>query len=466
MFDKIHFKQFSGLDNISNININDKTKCKEFLTKLLEKKQLKKSEKSKQTSSENVLKQNSNKFDDKLMYNHIKFFEFYDIKIQIRLNLKPKSLSEYKTEIYYKNELIHKCVKNYEVYFNFKILNKLKENDMFKFLFDSETGVFNDKYILIDKNGNKSTDRLDMKIIFDDNISFGLEYFEKHHDNSKNDPKKEIEIVRLRRIIDSEKIKFVFIFSHCDIMNNKKFNKKFNLLINECSRYLNANNKKQYCVNELIKHFNQQKICEQIYDSYLDKNKCAISIKYFNDNLIQFKNTQCKKNAVNSFKQFIVDCYQYYNNLHIDLSNNDEVADLINSTSLIHLNDSSDNSSNDSSNDSSDDSSNDSSDDSSDDSSNDSSNDSSDYSLEDIDKIMTRDEYIEQYYKDDELTFIGFNHYISQIREENLLNVNERLKLNNYHSNIFKAYLDGLGEQFDDMQKLYDDNKIFGLDDL
>lgn len=63
-----------------------------------------------------VIKTKSNeiKFNNKKIYNHIKFYDFFGIKLDIKLD---KIKSSFRTNIYYKNTLIHSCKKTIEPYF-------------------------------------------------------------------------------------------------------------------------------------------------------------------------------------------------------------------------------------------------------------------------------------------------------------------------------------------------------------
>lgn len=343
------------------------------------------------------------------MFNHIKFYKFFNIKIKI--SLVSKSINTYKTKLYYKNKEFYICKKNYEVFFNCKIITKLKKQKIFRCLF-LDNKLYNEELIVIDKS-NSDRDRPDMKIIINNELSFGLEFFEKHHFKIKNDPENNLELNRIRRINEHCNFKFTMVFDCNDINNSDNFNQKFKIIVDKSNELIDIKDEKKYCINGLLKHIPNKELCEMIYDAHQNPNESIISIDYFNNNIIAFKDLKYQKQYLKNFKCTIKKQYEFIKN------NNNLVTNLAELGIDDSDSDFDDNVSN--------------------------------------NNFISEEDFIKKYYIDNKLTFEGFQCYINELGKEYLININERFKLIKYNHNIFCGFIDGLHDKFNDF------NKIFGI---
>jgi hypothetical protein len=125
-FGNDQIKDFLGIYKITNDICNDINKLKELCVEILDKSEL-----------GDDGKNNLISFNDKKIYNHIKFYSYIGIIIKIKLEKDEKG--KYRTYLYYKKKKIHKSYKNFETYFNYKILKDIETNKKYSHLFCKES---------------------------------------------------------------------------------------------------------------------------------------------------------------------------------------------------------------------------------------------------------------------------------------------------------------------------------------
>lgn len=360
-------------------------------------------------------KNNSIDFNDKKIYNHIKFYSY--IGIVIKIKLEKDEHGKYRTYLYYKKKKIHRCHKNYESYFNYKILKKLEENKKYSHLFCQESKLFDDNKISIDLGKYKSDERFDMKIIIGDDISFGLECFENHHEN-KNDPNLINETTRLlKKFYYEPDVKFVVVFWWSDMLdeNVSLFDDKIKIINNQYDKY----NKtlKQYCVEEIFKCVKNKKLSEIIYDSHENIDDSLISIESINK-MFNFRKGEEKK-YLNDFINVFKNKNDYFDEDDLITDNIDDLDD------------------------------------------GDYNNDENDSEDElNISKSLN----ISKYYNDKKLTFRGLSHYIIGLSTGNYLSSNEeKIRIKDWYSNLLDSFISGLKLAYKDLSKIPFEDKIFGF---
>lgn len=394
--------ELSGIDNI-DIDENLKINCDKLKQKMID-----------------VIKNKSNEinFNNKKIYNHIKFYDFFGIKLDIKLD---KIKSSFRTNIYYKNTLIHSCKKTIEPYFNYLILESMKKNSEFDYLFHKDNGFFNENKIIIDMMdiNSKSNERFDMKIYFEkNNKSFGLECFEKHHVSKFDyDHRNEISRILNKNYFESD-IRFTVIFWYDDIIDINKFNNKFNKFVKNNFKIHNRT-KKEYCVDNLNTCINNKELCENIYESYINKLNPIININEINK-LFQFKKNG-KKEYLKYFKTNLKNMYleeKKNDNDILFISNSDYDSDSDSNSGL-------------------------------------------------IDDHISEDEYLSKYFFEDKLTFKGFGRYVIGLSSsDKYLKFNlERDRILDWYDNILSLLIDSFEKAYNDLDKLFYEKNIFGLVD-
>lgn len=403
-FGNDQIKELLGIYNLNNNIYENKNKLKQECITVIEKSDL-----------IDEKKNNLISFNDKKIYNHIKFY--YYIGITIKIKLEKDSNNKYRTYLYYKNKKIHRSHKNYEPFFNYKILKNLETNKKFSYLFCEESKLFNGDKILIDFGNYKSDERFDMKININNDISFGLECFENHHEN-KNDPDLRNETTRLlRKFYYEPDVKFVVVFWWTDLLeeNQHIFDIKFNIILNQYDKY----NKtlKEYCVNEIYKCTKNKKLSKIIYDSHQDINIPSISVKSINS-MFNFKK--------NMEKEYLNDFINIFNNKSDYFGSGDLIQDDLINSNLIG---------------------------------DDSTNESDDESYT-INKSLN----IDKYYNDNKLTFRGLSHYIIGLSNGDYLNSKEeKFRIKEWYTNLTESFISGLKIAYNDLMKIPFEDKIFGF---
>ena len=353
-------------------------------------------------------------FNDKKFYNHIKFYSY--IGIIIKIKLEKDENSKYRTYLYYKNKKIHRSYKNYESYFNYKILQEIEGDKKYYYLFCQESKLFDENKISIDLGKFKSDERFDMKIIIRDNVSFGLECFENHHEN-KNDPNLINETTRLlRKFYYEPDVKFVIVFWWTDLLveNQDIFDQKIKIMYDQYDKY----NKtlKQYTVTEIFKCTKNKKLSEIIYDSYQNNDESSIVIESLNK-MFNFKKDKEKK--------YLSDFIATFENKNDYFNDND----LINDDTFDEDNE--DNEDNESDNETC---------------------------------VINKSLDITKYYNNDKLTFKGLNHYIIGLSNGDYLNsASEIFRIKEWYSNLSGSFISGLNSAYNDLSKIPFEDKIFGF---
>lgn len=368
------------------------------------------------------------KFDNKKIYNHIIFYKHLGIKLNI--NLEEISKSNYKTKIYYKNILIHTCHKSIEVYFNYLVLLNLRKYPEFNYLFYDDSEFFNNNLITIDYSRERSNERFDMKIEFNNvHQSFGLECFEKHH-NNKHDIELSCERLRLLSKMNYENdVRFVVIFWYYDILDKNLFSTKFKkFIINNFN--LHNKNKKDYCIEQLNNCIDSQELCESIYNSYKGTMIPIIDIKQINNLFCFIESGQNK--YLKNFKLRIKNMYieEIKMNNKVNQNGGNKFDELFGNQ---------DNS--------------------------DSEYDSeSDSTL--VEKQVSEEEYLKKYFYDGKLTFDGFGHYVQGLSFSKYLKFEkDKFRITDWYNKIMFALMKSFENAYDNLDKLAYDGNIFGLTD-
>lgn len=368
------------------------------------------------------------KFDNKKIYNHIKFYKHLEIKLDIKL--EEISKSKYKTKIYYKNTLVHTCHKSIEAYFNYLILQNLTKYSEFNYLFYDDSEFFNYNFITIDYSQERSNERFDMKIEFN-NIckSFGLECFEKHH-NNKHDIELGCERIRLLSKINFENdVRFVSIFWYDDIIDKNKFETKFKKYV--VSNFnIHNKNKKDYCIQQLNTCIDSQELCESIYDSYKGKMEPRIDIKQINSLFCFIKEGQ--KKYLKNFKLRLKNMYieEIIINDKVNQNGGDKFDDLFENQFNSDTESDSDT--------------------------------ESETNL--VEEQTTEEEYLKKYFHENKLTFDGFGHYVQGLSFGNYLKFEkDKFRITNWYNKIMFALMKSFEDAYDDLDKLAYGKNIFGL---
>jgi hypothetical protein len=380
------------------------------------------------------------KFDNKKIYNHIKFYKHIGIELDIKLESISKS--KYKTKIYYKNTLIHICYKSIEVYFNYLVLLNLTKYPEFSYLFYDDNEFFNDNLITIDYSQVRSNERFDMKIEFN-NIckSFGLECFEKHH-NNKHDIDYNCERIRLLSKINYEKdIRFVGIFWYNDIVDKNIFYHKFKKYIVD-NFNLHNKIKKDYCVNQLNICIDSKELCESIYNSYKGKSEPRIDITQINT-LFCFMEGG-KKKYLKNFKLKLKNMYIEDMKLNDKVNQNGgaKFDDLFGEQNNSESRSGSESESG--------------------------SESGSEYDLETnlVEEQITEEEYLKKYLYENKLTFDGFGHYVQGLSFGNYLKFEkDKFRISEWYNKIMFALMKSFENAYDDLDNLAYSKNIFGLSD-
>lgn len=364
-------------------------------------------------------------FIDKKIYNHIKFYKHLGIKLDIKLESISKS--KYKTRIYYKNTLIHTCHKDIEVYFNYLVLEMFEKSPEFSYLFDTDTGLFDENKIIIDHSTKRSNERFDMKIELNGvEKSFGLECFENHH-YDKFDIDYRYEVSRILNLKNFQKdIRFVGIFWFNDIIDKNKFSIKFTKIIKD--NFISHNKtKKEYCVEELNKSVGNKKLCEIIYDSYKSKTEAIITISTINENFAFMKNGKKKY-----LKHFIDDLENRYNSSN---TNEYEIEDFDLETY-------------------------------SDTETNEEVETNTDISTDKSSQLELKNNFMKKYIDNGKLTFDGLAEYLIGLGYGDFLaKVSDKFKVRDWFKNILYDLMKSFENAYDDLDKLAYGKNIFGLND-
>lgn len=366
------------------------------------------------------------KFDNKKIYNHIKFYEHLGIKLDIKLEL---SKSKYKTKIYYKDILVHTCHKSIEAYFNYLILQNLVKYPEFDYLFYNDSEFFDYNFITIDYSEKKSNERFDMKINFNNiHKSFGLECFEKHH-NNKHDIELGCEKIRLLSKINYENdVRFVSIFWYDDIIDKDRFKSKFKKYIVD-NFNLHNKIKKDYCIQQLNICIDNQELCESIYNSYKGQYKPIIHIKQINSLFCFIEGG--KKKYLKNFKLRLKNMYieEMKMNNKVNQNGGDKFDDLFGNQS---------------------------------DSESDIESDTD--IITDSELEITEEEYLKKYFYEYKLTFDGFGHYIQGLSYGNYLKFEkDKFRITDWYNKIMFSLMKSFENAYDDLDKLAYSKNIFGL---
>ena len=361
------------------------------------------------------------KFNNKKIYNHIKFYSFFGINLTIKLEQIKNN--KYQTKIYYKNNPIHTCKKTIEAYFNYLVFTNLEAYPEFNYLFYSDDGFFDDNKVIIDtmESNSKSNERFDMKIYFKNiNKSFGLECFEKHHwDKFDSDNRFEISRILNKNYCERD-VRFIVIFWYGDILDSQKFNDKFKNIVME-NFNLHNKTKKDYCIEHLSKSISNKKLCEIIYDSYNNIGEPVISINTINDNFIFTKNG--KKKYLEHFMTDLENRYEYTNSNEYDID-----LDL--------------------------------------DSDSDSGSDSGSDSNSNLD-LDSKKDFIKKYIYEKKLTFDGLSEYLMGLGYGNFLaSQSDKFKVRDWFKNILFNLIKSFENGYDDLDKFTYEKNIFGLDNF
>ena len=370
------------------------------------------------------------KFDNKKIYNHIKFYKHLGIKLDIKL--EEVSKSKYKTKIYFKDVLVHTCHKSIEAYFNYLILQNFTKYPEFDYLFYNDNEFFDYNFITIDYSQERSNERFDMKIEFN-NIrkSFGLECFEKHH-NNKHDIELGCERIRLLSKINFENdVRFVSIFWYDDIIDKDKFKTKFKKFVVD-NFNLHNKIKKDYCIQQLNTCIDSKLLCESIYDSYKGRMEPRIDIKQINSLFCFIEGGQKKylKNFKLRFKNMYIEEMKMNNK--VNQNDGDKFDDLFGNQSDSDIESDSET--------------------------------GSDTDL--IEEQITEEEYIKKYFCENKLTFDGFGHYIQGLSFGNYLKFEkDKFRITDWYNKIMFALMKSFENAYDDLDNLAYGKNIFGLND-
>lgn len=403
-FGNDEIRQLLGISEISSEDINNLKKLKKFVLGVIN-------------------KGDKIKFKDKKIYNQIKFYKYIGIELSIRYD----DLTN-KTWIFYKGKKIYQCHKTIEVYFNFLILSEFEKSDKFNYLFYEDNGLFNENEIEIDMcNNSKSKERFDMKIKIDENKSFALECFEKHHIN-KYDDNYLNEVVRLlhKKYYETD-VRYIVIFWYSDITNLDKFREKFYIVNKQYD--IHVKTKKDYCVEKLNNDISNKKLCEMIYSSYKNKDEPVVKIKDINEQF-NFKKNK-KKEYLKFFISKLKNLYEEKQKIIKSQINNPDDLDFLDSDN------DSDNESNSSSQNSV--------------------GDENDYK-------ESQEDFLNKFYSGDMLTFDGFTHYMIGLANGDFLeNPIDKFNIIEWFGKILYSLIKSLENAYDDLETMSYENKIFGL---
>ena len=252
--------------------------------------------------------------------------------------------------------------------------------------------------------------RVDTYIKLYDNYYLVLEYFESKHLSADDDLRREqnrIYQLMYNNQDESIKVAKVIVFWHTHIDDDTYIDniiKKIHKFIRD---YKNISDEREWCIdvidNEVI---HSRELSEQLYDGYLDNNKPLITFSAINK-LVQWKDDNSREKCFAEFKEYINEYNKLLDNDVID----DEDLDL-------------------------------------------------DF-LEDANNIKQK----EIFYEETKLTYNGLFSFFPCIDKKYLINVKNKMKIDQLMKNITNGFILGIKERYDKLSKL-SINNIIGLNDI
>ncbi len=332
------------------------------------------------------------------------------------INLKLKFNTELSYDKTYKHPILK--IENIEIpikkqdFFHIYIIKKLKK---YKIVtnnwFDDEGYLDTNFFSIEDRHKIKNTKKIyrtDMKIKLTETKYLCIEFFENYH-NKINDNDFQYEKNRIYKILfdndNQDKIIVHFaIFWESNLFENNKVKQFIKHIIKKIEDYNNIEDEHESCINSINKFIGSRILSENLYNSFLDKNKPIIKIETIN-NLIKWKKKDSHKKYLKNFINFIEELEKLENNK----------------------------------------------------------NDDDDFLFLDNNEIINNTNEKEIYYQDNYLTWYGLSNYLNNIDITFLENCLAKKDINDLATNITNGFITGIKEKHDLIISL-NKNLIYGFD--
>lgn len=304
-------------------------------------------------------------------------------------------------------------------FFFLKFIKKLKKKKLLQdWVIDNYIDI---NKILIEEpiitNKSSKEYRVDYLLHISNNNYICIEFFENAH-KKKDDPDFKLEKNRIYSILhDSDngnrykKILFFGIYWESKIEDTICFKKFVNDIYSKIIEYKNIDDERLWCIDGIKKYVDNDILANCLYDAYKNENTPVIDINEIN-NVIQFKNNQCK---VKHFDEFKLNIKELIDSESIDIED-----DLVNNICSLDLDS------------------------------------ESDSELSKIPNIT-----ISEYYENNKLSLKGLTRYL-KVKKDFLIDIKEEEKLLNFYTNITKGFIEGLTTMRQSLVNL-EQNKIIGL---
>jgi len=233
--------------------------------------------------------QNWNKAGCKTHYNFYVINEYLDLPIEYII----KNASTNKKKCFIVIDYLIEIPIRLQDVFHFKFVNEIKNYKLTNEWFD-ENGFLDEDIINIEQRVSCCNDKIyrtDMEIQVCDNHYICIEFFENKHNNFDDiDLQREKNrIYNLLHENNNDKKYLHFAIFWESKLNDKKYFEKFvKEIVKKIRDYKNINNKKIWCINSINSFIKHEKLSEQLYNGYTNKNKPLIKLSDL-ETLIQWK---------------------------------------------------------------------------------------------------------------------------------------------------------------------------------
>lgn len=297
-------------------------------------------------------------------------------------------------------------------FFHIYMITKLKKNKKLKNDWFDDDGYLDTNFFSIeDKHKIKNTEifyRTDMKIKLTETKYLCVEFFEHYH-KKLNDNDFQYEKNRIYKMLfdndnqDKIIVHFAIFWEH-DLFEDDKVKEFIKHIIKKIEDYNNIEDEHESCINAINKFIGSRILSENLYNSFLDKNKPIIKFETIN-NLIKWKEKNSHKEYLKNFINFIEELKNLGNNKNDD----DDFIFLGNNETI---------------------------------------NNSCEKEI---------------YYQDNYLTWYGLSHYLNNIEIIFLENCLAKKNINDLATNITNGFITGIKEKHDLIISL-NKNLIYGFD--
>jgi hypothetical protein len=300
-------------------------------------------------------------------------------------------------------------------FFHIILVQKFKK--IFKSWFDN-FGYIDENIFSIEvteKTTRNKIYRTDMLIKINNKKYICIEFFENHH-LILDDIEMIRENNRINNLLINNKRKdrdivHVAVFWEKNLYDEEYFIKFRNHLVKLINNYKNIEDKKYWCINQIKKYVSNDKLSENLYNSYLDRNKLSIPLSDVTD-IIKWKNETSKNKCLKKFIKYLAETKEFENN-RFNINDND--LDFLENDN-------------------------------------------------DLDFLENNNKEITNYYNNNLFSFNGFFEFINFIDSKYLIDIKEKRNLNQLNINIAIGFIDGIDERHELILNLKE-KLIYGLND-